>query len=67
MVWARQGVSAERCPKSLITAQSQAWLEEYGVWKRLGSPERKELTARQVEAFLLLEDEFQKEAKHEQE
>jgi hypothetical protein len=51
----------------LITAQSQAWLEEYGVRKRLGSREVNDLTARQVEAFLLLEGEFLKEWNHDQE
>jgi hypothetical protein len=60
-------VSVERCPKSSITAESQGWLEEYGIWRRLGSPELKELAARQVEAFLVLEGEFQKEGKHERE
>lgn len=67
VVWVRKGVCAESCPKSLITAQSQAWLEEYGVRKRLGSRELKDLTARQVEAFLLLEGEFLKEWNHDQE
>ena len=63
-VWVRKGVCAESCPKSLITAESMAWLEEYGVRRRLGSREVKDLTARQVEAFLLLEGELFKEPNH---
>jgi hypothetical protein len=51
----------------LITAQSTAWLEEHGVRRRLGSPEQNGLTARQVEAFLLLEGELLKELNHGQE
>jgi hypothetical protein len=67
VVWVGKGVSAESCPKSLITAQSIGWVEEHEVWRRLGSPELNGLTARQVEAFLLLEGELLKELNHGQE
>jgi len=39
----------------LITAQSLAWLEEYLVWRKLGRRYPEELSARQVEAFVILE------------
>ena len=46
------------CPKSFITAQSVAWLEEYLVRRRFGQIRLEDLGAREVEAFLILEDEM---------
>jgi len=67
VVWARRGVSAEACPRSLITAESLAWLEAFQTWKRLGGRPGEDMSARQVQAFLLLERELAAEANHERE
>ena len=60
-VWARQQVSTTVCPKSLVTAESLSLVEEFFVRRRLGGFRLDELTARQAEAFLILERELQAE------
>jgi len=57
VIWARRGVGATLCPKSQITGDSAAWLELYHVWKRLGFPETRTLSAREAHAMLILEQE----------
>jgi hypothetical protein len=57
-VWARKRVSLTTCPTSYITAESQGLVEEFLVRRRLGGIDWRELTARQVEAFLILEREL---------
>ena len=47
------------CPKSFITAQSMAWLEEYFVRQKFGERGIDGLGARDVEAFLILESELE--------
>ena len=49
------------CPKSYVTAESLAWLEEFLTRRRLSAMEFARLNARQVDAFLILEDELAKE------
>ena len=56
-VWARKKVSTDRCPTSVITAQSLGWIEQFYVWRKLGPSYPEELSAREVEAFLILEQE----------
>jgi len=60
-VWVRGSVGTERCPKSVVTAQSLEWLEEFAAW-RGGYLSQESLTARQIQAFQLLEDEVMGEA-----
>jgi hypothetical protein len=49
-------VALDECPKSYITAESAGWLEEFWVRKRIGGGMGiEELSARQVEAFVVLE------------
>ena len=55
LVWARKDVALETCPKSYITAESLALVEEFFVRRRLHGIEFSTLSARQVEAFLILE------------
>lgn len=50
------------CPKSLITAESLEFLERYYAWKISGKPDLAKMNARQAEAFLILENEWRKEA-----
>jgi hypothetical protein len=64
IVWARKSVSTDECPTSIVSAQSTTWIEQYYVWKRLGPSYPGELSAREVEAFLILDREAQTEASH---
>jgi len=50
-----------QCPKSTITAESQVLVEEFLLRRRLGKMDFAELSARQVEAFAILEREFRRE------
>ena len=54
-VWARKTVATESCPKSYITAESEGMVEDFLVRRRLGGMSFEELSARQVEGFLILE------------
>jgi hypothetical protein len=58
LVWARKQVAVESCPKSFITAESESLVEEFFVRRRLAGFRLEELTARQAEAFVILEREF---------
>jgi hypothetical protein len=60
-VWARGHVSTSMCPKSMISAESESVVEEYFVRRRMGSIRLDDLSARQAEAFLILEREIQTE------
>jgi hypothetical protein len=53
-VWARKDVATGTCPTSYITADSQTLVEDYLVRRRLNGFEFSELSARQVDAFLIL-------------
>jgi hypothetical protein len=57
-VWARAGVATEVCPKSYISGDSRAWLDEFQAWKRLGYPDPHTLSAREVHAMVILEQEL---------
>jgi hypothetical protein len=49
-------VSITTCPKSYITAESEEFLEEVFVRRRFGEWDLNSLSARQIEAFAILED-----------
>lgn len=66
MVWARNGAATEECPKSLVSAESIRWLEEYFVWKLADGGDVRSMPARQVDAFLVLEQELRVENNGEQ-
>lgn len=57
-VWVRNGVYTEACPKSLVQPQSLAWIEEFVAWRRIGGIRLDEMSARQVDAFLILDAEL---------
>ena len=61
MIWARKRVSTDMCPTSVVSARSLTWIEQYYVWRKLGPNYPGELSAREVEAFLILEQEAQAE------
>ena len=58
LVWARRDVSLRTCPKSYITAESQTLVEDFFVRRSLRGMDFAELSARQVEAFVILERAF---------
>jgi hypothetical protein len=60
-VWARKHVQTDECPKSLITGESLAVLEEFFVRRRLNAPDSLEAEARKVDSFLILRDELERE------
>ncbi|HNY39437.1 MAG TPA: hypothetical protein PKJ41_03550 [Bryobacteraceae bacterium] len=59
VVWARKGVMSEGCPRSAISAASEAWLELWAAWRHTRGAE--EMEARDVEALALLSAEMEKE------
>lgn len=60
-VWARRGHAAVRCPKSIITGESLALLEEFFAWKLAGASDESGRAAKSVDAFFVLEHEWRKE------
>jgi hypothetical protein len=65
-VWARKQVAIDACPKTYITVESQLLLEEFFVRRRLGGVDCAELSARQAEAFVILERALEEERNDEQ-
>ena len=55
-VWARGDVCLLSCPKSYITAESISTVEDFLMRRRLGRMDLSELTARQADAFVILEE-----------
>jgi hypothetical protein len=62
-VWARAGVATDVCPKSYASGNSRAWLDQFQAWKRLGYPDLSTLSAREVHAMVILEQELLNEVK----
>jgi len=65
-VWARKQVALDTCPRSYITAESQTLVEEFFMRRRLGRFDCTVLSARQVEAFVILESALRGERNDEQ-
>ena len=61
LVWIRKRAQADECPKSMVTGESLALLEEFFVRRRLGIVEGMETAARKVDAFLILRQEMDEE------
>jgi hypothetical protein len=59
-VWAKAGAVAHSCPKSFITPESLAFLEEFWAWKLIGGASYTDLPARLADAFCVLESEHLK-------
>jgi len=60
-VWARKHAQAEECPKSLVTGESLAFVEEFFIRRQLGMADTLELAARKVDAFVILRGEMERE------
>jgi hypothetical protein len=54
-VWARGEVFSCHCPKSVITAQSLYFLEQFGFWKEFGGTSIWVVEAKTADALLVLE------------
>jgi hypothetical protein len=61
IVWGRKQVSSQECPKSFVTGESMALLEEYFVRARLGILPSMETEARKADAFVILRDLMERE------
>ena len=59
-VWAGGGVGVTECPKSLVSAQSLAFLEAFFVWKVMGGVAWEDMWSKQCDAFLVLEQQLRK-------
>ena len=64
VIWARRNARVPECPKSYITADSLAWIEEYQAGRVFGFGDVSELPARTVDAFCVLELEIAREKNH---
>jgi len=61
LVWGRKHAQTEECPKSYITGDSLALVEEFFVRRRLGVPDSLDIDARKIDGFLILRDEMERE------
>jgi len=60
----RRNVQTDTCPKSLITAQSISFLEEFAAWRGGLITDARDFSFRQIEAFQLLEREIAEEVRY---
>ena len=65
-VWARGEVFTTQCPKSLITAQSLHFLEQFRVWEGSGRGSLWSMAAKSAEALLVLEQAWRMERKRDE-
>ncbi len=65
MVWLSGNAAAEECPTSLVTAASVELVEKFLAWKFAGPAYfgQREMTAREAEAFTILEQEWRADGK----
>ena len=61
VVWARRDTAIGSCPVSYVSAESVGLVEEFLVRRQLGGLACEELSARKVEAFVVLAREMDKE------
>jgi hypothetical protein len=57
---------AEECPRSYVSTQSLAWVEEHQIWRLEKIRSLLEMPAKQAEAFALLEAEVAKVRSHDE-
>jgi len=66
-VWARNGIAVSSCPKSIITGESLAFIEEYQSRKAFGDFGRiHDIPAKTLDAFGVLDQLVAKEKTREQ-
>jgi hypothetical protein len=61
IIWARAGIVAKQCPKSVVTAGSLRYLDIYRNWKVLGPGCSGSLDAKSADAIELLEQKWKAE------
>jgi hypothetical protein len=61
VVWARRGVALTECPRSYVSAESDAWIEGHAMRQLLGGLPIEKLPARDVHALALVEAERRRE------
>jgi hypothetical protein len=64
IIWGRRQTHVDECPKTFVTGESLALLEEFFVRRRMGIPDSLETEARRVDAFLILRDLMEEEERH---
>jgi len=64
-IFVRRQTVAFRCPKSIITAQSFTFVEQFAAWKRFGG-DLWSIDAKSADALGALEEESLKEMKNEE-
>ena len=60
-MWARNGVFSSRCPKSVITAETLYFLEQFTCWKECGGGGLWHMEAKAADAVMALEEAWQME------
>lgn len=64
IVWARKHVSLQECPTSTADGQNVTFIEEFLLRRRMGFGEIRELPARVVDAFAVLQVEMERETRN---
>lgn len=59
-MWAGYGSAAKRCPKTVITPDSVAWLEMWAVWRHTGKGPEPVWSAKDLEAMAALEQAWER-------
>lgn len=59
VVWSRGEVFSVQCPKSIITAQSLYFLEQFVSWKQFGGYDLWSIEAKCADAFMVVEQAWQ--------
>jgi hypothetical protein len=66
VVWARKQIGLEECPRSSVTVESEAMLEEFHAFRIFGCTDANAMPARLVDAICVLEQELRSEQSGEQ-
>jgi hypothetical protein len=61
VVWARKQIAVEECPRSYVTPESEALLEEFHAFRVFGCADVQSVPARLVDAICVLEQEVRSE------
>lgn len=61
VVWLRGAVAIDTCPTSYVSADSISWIEEFFAWKLSSGMDVRQLRAKSVDAFAILNKELQTE------
>lgn len=65
VIWAAKGTAVNACPKSVITSDSLAAIEQFAALKVIGSKISENVPAKSLDALLVLETEWRQGDDHE--